>query len=421
MNHRIRNFTELAKSPLRSRALSVAEEAYAAIDTGSIVRSHLSCVGSTLSVGGQTYDLSAFRRVRVVGFGKVSCKAAEAVEALLRNHVSDGAIIGVRPGACGVIDLAEGTHPRPSPRNVELSKRIVEIAEQSEADDLVIVIVSGGGSSFLCWPLEECAQATRLYDDFLKTGATIQEMNTVRKHLSSVKGGGLARMLYPATVIGLIFCDVPGDHFEDVASGPTYQDESTVEDANDILARYRLSGYAVSETPKEARLFERVRNVPLVSNTVALAAMERAGQRLGYTVVRAGNALYDAPRELIERMYGLLGEKTAVIGGGESSLTVTTEGSKGGRCQYVALQALARVREDEILLAFASDGIDNTDAAGAIADADVRAHAREHGLSLEERLADYDTYDFFKTAGGLLYTGVTDANVSDLFLLMRGS
>lgn len=419
MTHQIQNFDALNTNPLRASALAIAEAAYSAINTDAAIRSKISFEGTTLIVDGRSYDLSWFRRIRVIGFGKVSCAAATTIESLLRGHVSDGVVIDVRPGVCDVIEVALGTHPKPSADNVAVSKRVVEMAQDSDERDLVIVIASGGGSSLLCWPLEECTLSGRLYDDLLKTGATIEEMNTVRKHISDVKGGGLAKMLHPATVIGLVFCDIPGDRFDEVASGPTYLDRSTVEDANAVLARYRLSGYAVEETPKDPRFFERVHNVPIVSNGTALEGMERSARALGYSVVRAGNALYDTPQELVERMYGLLAGKTAVIGGGEARLTVTRKGSKGGRCQYIALQALDRIRDGEILVAFASDGIDNSPAAGAIADIGVSARAKEHGLSIDERLADYDTYRFFETAKGLIYTGVTDANVSDLFLLMR--
>jgi len=226
-------------------------------------------------------------------------------------------------------------------------------------------------------------------------------------------------MLYPATVIGLIFCDIPGDRYEDVASAPTYLDKSTVADAQQILDRYHLSGYTLKETPKDPHLFERVNNVPVVSNTSALAAMEQAAAAAGYRVVNIGSDIYDSPEKLVERLFAGVGPKTAVIGAGEPSLTVTTKGSKGGRCQYVALRALGRVADGEVLVAFASDGIDNTEAAGAIADTEIRSRAQEQKLSAEERLADYDTYGFFEKTGGLILTGVTDSNVSDLFLLLR--
>ncbi len=419
MTHRITNFDTLNTGALREKALTIAESAYAAIDTDAAIRSKISFVGTTLVVDGRSYDLSWFSRIRVIGFGKVSCAAAVTIESLLRGHIESGVVIDVRPGTSGVIEVVQGTHPRPSADNGTVSSRIVEMAKDSDERDLVIVVVSGGGSSLLCWPANECTLSVRLYDDFLKTGATIEEMNTVRKHISDVKGGGLAQMLYPATVVGLVFCDVPGEHFEEVASGPTYLDKTTMDDARAVLEKYHLSDYPIHETPKEPKFFERVNNVPIVSNSTALNAMESAAQNLGFSVVRVGSDLFDTPPELVERFFSHLADNTAVIGAGEPSLTITRKGGKGGRCQYIALQAFERVRDNEILVAFASDGIDNTEAAGAIADTAVRAKAETSGLSIKERLADYDTYSFFEKSSGLIFTGKTDANVSDLFLLLR--
>ena len=318
----ITNSDALNTSPLRRDALSIAEAAYTAIDTDSIIRSRIILSGSVLTVEGRAYDLSAFSRIKVLGFGKASCKAVQTLETILRERISEGVAIDVHPGVCDIVSVEKGTHPRPSPGNVVATEKIVNMAKDKSDNELYIVVVSGGGSSLLCWPIEECEQGGRLYDDFKRAGGTIDEINTVRKHISGVKGGGLAALLYPATVIGLVFCDVPGDYFEDVASGPTYYDESTVADAQAVLDRYGLSGYKLNETPKDRKFFERVRNVAVVSNTVALDAMAAEANRLGYKVVNVGKSLYEHPRELIKRMYGELRDSTAVIAGGEPSYAV---------------------------------------------------------------------------------------------------
>lgn len=419
MKHRIQNFKALSITPQRKDALTIAEAAYDSIDTTAAIHAKISCEGNLLMVEGRTYDLTWYKRIRVIGFGKVSCAAALALESFLRTHIKEGIVIDVRPGTCDVIQVEQGSHPKPSADNFSISKRIVEMATESNEQDLVIVIVSGGGSSLLCWPLEECTLSARLYEELLKTGATIQEMNTVRKHISDVKGGGLAKMLYPATVVGLIFCDIPGDHFEEVASGPTYFDSSTAHDATAVLEKYQLTNIEVHETPKEQYFFERVQNVRVVSNTTALDAMEKTASQMGYSVIRAGSDLFDTPPQLIDKLFEHLAPHTAVIAAGEPSLTVTHKGGKGGRCQYVALQSLTRVQEEDTFLAFASDGIDNTEAAGAIADKAIRDRVPGLGLSIEDRLADYDTYSFFEKTDGLIMTGVTEANVSDLFILIR--
>jgi glycerate-2-kinase len=415
----IHNTNALASTQARTDALAIAEAAYAAIDTGAVIRAQLWFDGNVLHADGRAYDLSKYKRIRVFGFGKASCLAIDEIGKVLQGRVERGIAIDVRPGVCAVADVWEGTHPKPSAGNVAVTEKIVSLSSECQEDDLVIVAVSGGGSALLCWPMDECDQGTKLYDDFLHTGATIEEMNTVRKHISQVKGGGLAKILYPATVVALVFCDVPGEHYEEVASGPTYRDTTTVADAQAILDKYHLSGYTLSETPKEEQYFENVHNIPAISNHGALDAMQREAEARGYRVVRLGEALYDEPVQLLARMREASGTKTVVIAGGEPRLVVTKSGGKGGRCQYVALAALQGLRPGETVLAFGSDGKDNSDAAGAISDAGTAARAAELGLSIPDALASFDTYTFFEHTNDLLMTGPTDANVSDLFMLIH--
>ena len=419
MKHRISNFDALNVSPARTDALAIAEAGYAAIDTETVLRSRLVLDGTTLAVGNRSFDLSMFDRVKLLGFGKASCKAVQTIEQILQGHVAEGVAIDVHPGVCDIVDVVQGTHPRPSPANVAVSEKLVAMAKVSTERDLVFVVVSGGGSSLLCWPLEECEQSSKLYDDFTRVGGTIEEMNTVRKHISSVKGGGLAQILYPASVVAFIFCDVPGDHFEDVASGPTYYDASTVADAQAVLDRYSLTDYSLSETPKERKFFEHTYNVPIVSNTLALDGMASAATSLGYRVVGAGAALYETPGELVEKMLAKLQDGVAVIAGGEPRLVVSKKGGKGGRCSFVALEALSRISPRDILVAFSSDGIDNSDAAGAIADEVTVKKVKEKNISIDKQLASFDSYTIFEQTGDLIMTGSTDANVSDLFLCLR--
>src|SRR3989338_9804909 len=269
----ITNSEALNTNALRADALSIAEAAYNAIYTDAVTRSRLALTGSGLSVDGKTYDLNKFSKIKILGFGKASCKAVQTLESLLKGRISEGVAIDIRAGTCDIVSVEKGTHPRPSPENVIATGKIVKMTEENSDDELYIVVVSGGGSSLLCWPVSECEQGGRLYDDFARVGGTIDEINLVLKHISGVKFGRLAALLYPATVIGLVFCDVPGDNFKDVASGPTYYDESTVADAQTILDKYGLRGYTLNETPKDKELFEKVCNVEVISNTAALDAM----------------------------------------------------------------------------------------------------------------------------------------------------
>jgi len=417
MTRVITNFDMLATTPARRDVLAVAEAGYGAIDTEAAMRRTLTLQESILRVGSESFDLKNFDRIKVLGFGKASCRAVQTIESILRSRITEGIAIDVRPGTCEIVSVSEGTHPHPSVRNVELTRGVVHMAKSTERD-LVLVAVSGGGSSLLCWPLSECEQGMRLYDDVVRVGATIEEINTIRKHLSEVKGGGLASMLFPATVIGLVFCDIPGDDFANVASGPTYYDESTREDAQKILDNYGLLGYTLTETPKDKKYFDRVHNVAVVSNTSALDAMEEKARLLGYEVARAGAGIYDTPAELVARMRAVSGKRMCVAAG-EPRLVVTKQGGKGGRCQYAALEALISIAEDEVFLAFASDGIDNSDSAGAIVDSSSKVRVEEAHRSVQESLESFNTYDVLDAAGDLLFTGDTESNVSDLFIHLR--
>jgi glycerate-2-kinase len=416
---RFQNYDTIATTPLRRDALAIADAAYEAIDTDTVVRAALSLEGDTIVANGQRFSLADYDRVRVIGFGKASCKAVQTIESILKGYIQSGVAIDIHAGTCDIVSIEEGSHPRPSPQNVKASERIVSMAQGHTERDLFLVVVSGGGSSLFCWPYDECEQGARLYEDFKKTGATIEEMNTVRKHISKVKGGGLSAMLYPATVIGLVFCDVPGDHFEEVASGPTYLDASTVADAQAVLDRYGLTGYTLNETPKDASLFRHVVNIPVVSNTRAIDAMASKAKELGYRPVVAGSAMYDETAELVTKLRGMLSDKTAVVGGGEPRLVVTKKGGKGGRNQYTALRALVDIPDNELMLPFASDGRDNCDAAGGIADTETKRKGDALGLRIEDSLESFDTYTYFEKTAELLITGPTDSNVSDLFVYLR--
>jgi glycerate-2-kinase len=325
--------------------------------------------------------------------------------------------------------MYEGSHPMPSPENVTVSKEIVDLSERLGENDLVIVVVSGGGSSLLCWPPEECEQGQKLYQEFLNTGGSIQELNTLRKHISFIKGGGLAKILYPAHVVALIFSDVPGDGFSDVASGLTYKDTTTVDDAKAIISKYNLGkfgNYILNETPKEDMYFERVLNIPMVSNQHALDAMASTAKDLGYMPTIISNQLYDSPEKVCDLFFEKADScatgaatKIALLAGGEPALTVPTSHGRGGRNQHLALTALGRIQDGNIFISIGSDGVDNSLAAGAIADATTREKALKIGISGPEYMNAFNSFSFFEKTGDAIITGPTGANVSDLMVLLR--
>jgi len=414
----IKNRADFAGSSGCLDALQIVEAGLNAIDTEAVIAASvvLSEDGARLQIKDFAVDLRTIQRIRVIGFGKASCDAAVALEKILREKITDGIVIDTKQVQCEFITSFVGTHPLPSEQNVAASGKMVDLIKGVRSDDLAIVIVSGGGSALLCWPEEECAQGRKLYTEFLAAGGTIGELNTVRKHLSLVKGGGLAKMLYPATVVGLVFCDVPGGKVEDVASGPTFRDETTSADAQKILDKYGLTGFTLTETPKEEIYFEKVRNILLVSSDDALAAMYHEAEKLGYAAKIFSSKMYGTAEETVKNLKSLAGRRTAVLGGGEIKVNVTGTPGAGGRCSHLALTALGRMHEGDVFVAVASDGVDNSDAAGVMIDGGTAAHARSIDLDPEDYLVQFDSYNFFKQAGGLLFTGPTGANVSDLML-----
>jgi hydroxypyruvate reductase len=325
--------------------------------------------------------------------------------------------LGAENKTCRTIDVCEATHPLPSAKNVELSKRLVKECESVTADDLMLVIVSGGGSAMLCWPASECEQATRLYKAAVRSGLSIHELNTVRKHLSARKGGGLAKLLHPATVVGLIFSDVPGGSPEMVASGPTFPDASAVADAQTIIDRYELGDFQLTETSKDLDLFRNITNIMLVSNHTALDAMSAKASALGYAAVIAGADRYDAPEQVAAFMQQHAAPRTAVIAGGEPILRVPPEPGEGGRNQHTALTAATMLRDGQVFASLASDGTDNGLHAGALVD--TGTPDRADGMDFAEYINQFDDTAILKKTGDLIETGPTGTNVSDLMLLLQ--
>jgi glycerate-2-kinase len=423
--NRIKNFEELATTENRRSALLVAEAALESLDTVKVMERSVSLRGDVLNVQGENFDLSKFKNIKVVGFGKASYRAALALEKILGPRITAGAVIGLEEGEGKYIKTFAGTHPKPSAQNVLAGQKIFEIVKNSSGDDLLIVLVSGGGSALLCSSEEEREQGIKLYESFLKTGKTIGVLNTVRKHLSVLKGGGLAKIAYPATVIGLVFSDVPGDNFGDVASGPTYKDLSTVADAAKIISDNNLGEFNLMETPKDDKYFEKVRNFVLVSNTTATEAMAAKAAELGFAAHVISTELYDETNLALEKIFSAKqeqGEKnTVIIAAGESKLKVSDRHGKGGRNSHMALLAACKhkIGEDSVFISLASDGLDNSDAAGAIVDKNTCAKAKGMDMDGEVYLHGFNSYEFFKKTGDMLITGPTGANVSDLMLLLK--
>jgi hydroxypyruvate reductase len=427
-------------------ALRIFHAALKAADPAEAVLRHVKVTGNLLTAGRKRVRLDSFRNVYVIGAGKASAQMAQPIERLLGKRVAGG-LINIKYGHAARlrhIELNESGHPIPD-RNGELgAQRITEIARHAGPDDLVLCLISGGASALLPLPappltLEEKQETTRL---LLHCGANIHELNCVRKHISAVKGGQLAQLAFPATVLALILSDVIGDDLDVIGSGPTVPDRSTFSDARAILAKYgiggkvpaavgeRLSGEA-SETPKPGdKIFANVQNLIVGSNRLAVDAAAQQAQTLGYHTLVLSTVIEGETRD-VARVHAAIAKEiratgrpvkppACVISGGETTVTIRGSGV-GGRNQEFALAAAIDIAglKDVVVLSAGTDGSDGpTDAAGAVADGNTIARAQAKGLDAVAYLANNDSYHFFEQLGNLIKTGPTGTNVADVRIML---
>ncbi len=446
----------LTKPMQRTKELTgIWRAAIAAVDPSAAVQKALQLRNGRLIAAERQDDLAAFQRVLVIGAGKATAAMAEAVEILLGGRISDGLIIVKHghAGKLGRIEQVEAGHPIPDTAGVEGTARILELAERADERTLVLCLLSCGGSSLLVAPadgirLEDKQNATNL---LLRAGASIDELNAVRKHLSAVKGGLLARKIAPAPLITLILSDVLGDRLDVIASGPTVPDPSTFRQAWEVIGKYGLadavpvavrnrlmrgiSGF-VPETPKEGEAcFGKARAIIVGGLSQAMeAAREEAGRQgflpeivtteLRGDVREAAKFLAQAARKSREALKP--GERRCLLSGGETTVRVAGSG-KGGRNQELALAFAAEIAgvPGIALLSSGTDGTDGpTDAAGAFVDGETIRQGREHGLDADAFLADNDSYRYLQrldaASGGQAHfkPGPTGTNVMDLQIII---
>ncbi len=418
MNY-IKNYTELASTDLRKDTLDIIEAGYSAIDTSAVIKNKIKLSGAVLTIQGNSYDLNNYNKVYIIGAGKVACQAAIELENILEKFINDGAVVGIKEKVCQIVTTYVGTHPLPSEQNYKASEHIEKVSKKANEDDLVLAIIGGGGSALLCSSIDEYKQNKSLYEAFLDTGGTIEELNIVRKHISRLKGGGLAELLYPATVVGLIFSDIPGDDCSIVASGPTFKDETNIADAQTIIDKYNLGDFTLTETPKEDKYFKKIKNITLVSNNTALEEMKNKAQSLGYKTKLAGSDIYGFPKETATLLQKEVAKNTVVIAGGETKLVIPTEcDGVGGRNDFLALEMVSHLRENQVFSSFASDGKDNTEAAGAIVDNSTKEKIVSLKIDVAKHKKCLDSFTLLKQTDDLLITGPIEANVSDLMVLL---
>jgi len=416
----------------RRHALDIFHAALAAADPAQAVLAHVKCdgpVGSeALRVDRRSYRLADFDRIQVIGSGKASAKMAQALERLLGKRITGG-WINVPDGTKAKLKrvrLHESGHPVPDERGVEGARRIAEIARQSGPRDLLLCVISGGASALMPLPvaamtLEEKKAITR---QLLASGATIHEMNTVRKHLSAIKGGHLAALGAPATVVALILSDVIGDDLSVIGSGPTVFDSTTVDAAAAVLKRFAIPIPKLTETPKT---LVNAQNVIVGSNRQSMDAAVKKAKALGYRPIVLSTTIDGETRE-IARMHAAIaremlaggGARVCFLSGGETTVTLRGSGLGGRNQEFVLAAAIALEATPKVtIFSGGTDGIDGpTDAAGAVADASTLRRAAVLRLNPLQFLADNDSYRFFEKVGGLVKTGPTGTNVMDVRILL---
>ncbi len=438
---------------LRRSAAQIIIAAVEAVDPRKAVRRVVRLRGASLWVGSRAYDLLRTRRLVVVGGGKAAAPMAAALEDVLGPHIAGG-LVSVKYGhttPLSRIELVEAGHPLPDVAGQRAAEAMLQLVREAGKDDLVLCVLSGGGSALLPAPaagitLGEKVQATDL---LLKSGATIGEVNTVRKHLSRIKGGQLAMAAAPAKLVVLVLSDVVGDRLDAIASGPTSPDPSTYVDALAIVDRYGLVSRlpssvvthlrqgargAIPETPKPgAPIFRRVHPMLVGNGKVAATAAVRKAKALGFRSLLLTTTLEGEAREAARVLLAVAREAGAaqgpvklpacILAGGETTVTVRGTG-KGGRCQEFALSAALALAEwpNIVVAAFGTDGTDGpTDAAGAMVDGTTRERARALGFDLQRALDTNDAYPVFGALTDLILTGPTNTNVNDLYLVLVGS
>lgn len=453
---------------LREDALSILQAGISRVDPYRMITNSVSKKGRTISIRTETdtidIDLSEYERIVVVGAGKATARMARGIEDILGGDLDRG-VIAVKPGHVDELKrvrMIEAGHPVPNQGSLDAARAIISIASEAEEKTLVFNLVSGGGSALLTSPYRDDEISLSLTDmqettsALLACGATIQEINCVRKHLSAIKGGRLAAALAPARVVSLILSDVVGDDLSSIASGLTAPDPTTFADVARIFKKYGIEGDvptivvelvqrgiagAAPDTPgPKDPSFDRVSNVLLGSNAQALGASARKATELGYNTIVLGSQITGEAREIGHFYGGILRDlrrfgrdpegatptqrPACILAGGETTVTIRGEG-KGGRNQEMAASVLSdfvgapETIEDALFLSGATDGNDGpTDAAGGLVDREAVQRAIDTGEEIDAVLGANDSYHLLKRIDALVTTGPTNTNVCDIQIVL---
>ncbi|KPL07576.1 glycerate kinase [bacterium SM23_57] len=444
----------LRKSPYGEEIIKILAAALDAVDPITAVNNHLARRDEELLISNKQYNLKDYERVFIVGFGKASIPMSQAAIEILGDHFTSGIAItksfppqfhNFHPN----LSIIKASHPIPDESCQISANQIIELLTKTTERDLVIFLISGGGSALLTAPTPdvELGDIIELTKTLLDCGASIDEINTVRKHLSLVKGGGLARLAAPSQVVALILSDVVGDPLDMIASGPTIADPTTFDDALSILNKYQIISHLpetiidhltrgkngeIPETPKAGDpIFRKTQNSIIGNNfQAAQAAIKQAGfyglntllltTSLEGEARHAGHFLASIARQ-IDATGDPVQRPACVVAGGETTVTITG-GGKGGRNQELALSTVVKMAglDGAFLITLATDGEDGpTDAGGAVVVGDSLSRAQLKGLDPIEFLSRNDSYHFFDLLGDNLKPGSTSTNVGDLTFIFE--
>ncbi len=446
--------SELFNLPkMRSDAEAIFHAGLKAVEPATAVKKWVKLKNNHLIIGEKThYNLSEYNNLYIIGAGKASAPMASEMEKILGTAITKG-IINVKYGhttPTQKIELTEAAHPVPDEKGLQGAKKIFNLAQKANKNDLLLCLISGGGSALLPFPesgltLNDKQETIQV---LLSCGATIHEINAIRKHTSSIKGGKLAKIAYPATLVSLILSDVVGDSLDVIASGPTVPDSSTFNDCLNTLNKYQIKNQIPEavlkhissgamgnkqETPEcNDFIFDKTDNIIIGSNIEALVAAKQKAEKLGYNTLILSSMIEGETKEVarvhsaIAREIQLTGHPVpipaCILSGGETTVTITGKG-KGGRNQEFALAASIEIAGEKnlVVLSGGTDGNDGpTDAAGAIVDSETLKKARALNENPIDHLLNNDSYNFFKKTNELLLTGPTNTNVMDLRIMLIG-
>lgn len=435
---------------LRQHSKEIFKSALNAADPMVCVNDTVTFESGTLTVDSRTYDIKQYNNIYVVAFGKAAPSMAKAVEDILSSYLTGGIVIANTPPDINFrsLDFHLSSHPVPDEKSVQAAEKVLGILDKAGEHDLVIFLISGGGSSLLTMPREGLTldDMRKVTEKLLLSGVDTYGLNTVRKKLSMIKGGGLLKRALPATVLTMILSDVVGDKFEVIASGPTVPDTTTFKDAWRVVEaleiEHQIPPKVVVHLEKGKRGeiapliteseydHSRVQTVIVGNNFKSLVAAEKKAREFGYNTLLLSSQISGEAREVAKVISGIafdierfdipVKKPSCIIFGGETTVNVTGGGTGGRNTETALAFCMEIIGHSNIVGLFAgTDGIDGpTDAAGAVCDGNSRLVARTFNCSARDHLVDNDSYSFFNKLGDLIKTGPTGTNVMDIGIVL---